>query len=349
MLPRLGLQFRDYERGDEVEIVRLLSAGRPGAYGPLKAKLFDWQFLSNPHADGRSPFLVGEIDGRIVALNGFMPARVWFRDKPIQATWSCDTYVSAELRGQGIGKQLITLVSRSAPLMLGYGISDMSDPIFAKQAWELNTGLELVFFHLAERGIKGRIKNAASRLASLRSPRVAGEVEVWHRPMPAEVAELDALWKQSARGYSSGVQRDGAYLQWKYFDHPLYQYVAYVLRTRGCLAAAMVVRHDPEESVIVDYVGPATDEELIASLAADVVRDHGDRETLRIKCESTHAPLVAALHKVGFISSPYASRFRVRCNIDDGDVLAGWLLTPGDSDGDVLASTTLHAEAVGVA
>jgi GNAT superfamily N-acetyltransferase len=344
------VQYRDFERGDEVEIVRLLSAGRPGAYGPFKAKVFDWQFLQNPHADGRSPFLVGELDSRIVALNGFMPARVWFRGKPIQATWSCDTYVSSELRGQGIGKQLITLVTRSAPLMLGYGISDMSDPIFAKHEWVLHTGLELVFFHLAERGLRGRIKNAASKLSSLRAPRVAAEVEVWDRPTPAEYGELEALWERNARDYASAVQRDAAYLKWKYFDHPLYHYVAYAQRVHGQLEAVMIVRHDPEESVIVDYSGPATDEDAIASLAGDIVRDHGDRETLRIKCESTHAALIAALHRVGFISSPYASRFRVRCNTQDGDPTAhGWLLTPGDSDGDVIASTTLQTQAVGVA
>jgi GNAT superfamily N-acetyltransferase len=339
------VQFREFDLVDEAEVVRLLSVGRPEAYGPLKAKVFEWQFLKNPHSDGSSPFLVGELDGRIIALNGFMPARLRFHGRPIEACWSCDTYVSVEHRGKGIGKQLIAQVTHAAPLMLGYGISDMSDPIFETFGWKLHRGLDVVFFHLAERGMKGRIKNAVSRIAAVRGPRIHGsEYETWDALTPNAIAELDEMWHRHADGYVSAIHRDAAYLRWKYFEHPVYRYRAYAQRTRGRLHAVMIVRHDPEESVIADYSGPAQDEDAIASLASQVIRDHGDRETARIKCESTHQPLVRALRKVGFISSSYPSRFRVRWNTGESDPLRGWFLMPGDSDGDLLASSSYEAQ-----
>ncbi len=340
------VRFREFDLADETEVVRLLSMGRPEAYGPLKAKVFEWQFLKNPHSDGRCPFLVGELDGEVIALNGFMPARLRFHGRPIEACWSCDTYVSVEHRRKGIGKQLLARVTHAAPLMLGYGISDMSDPILETFGWRLHRGLEVVFFHLAERGMKGRIKNAASRIAAVRGPRIHGsEYEVWDTLTPATLAELDELWHRYADGYVSAIHRDAAYLRWKYFEHPVYRYRAYAQRAHGRLHAVMIVRHDPEESVIADYSGPAEDEDAIASLASQVIREHGDRETARIRCESTHPPLVSALRKVGFIRSSYSPRFRVRWNAGETDPLHGWFLMPGDSDGDLLASSSFHPEA----
>ncbi|HEY1815510.1 MAG TPA: GNAT family N-acetyltransferase [Kofleriaceae bacterium] len=332
-----SVTFRRFAAGDEEAAIELLSIGRPDGYRALKTQLFDWQFRRCPHDDGRSPFLVGELDGRIVALNGLMPVRARFRGTPIEACWSCDTYVSGEHRGKGIGKQLIAQVTNSAPLMLGYGISAMSDPIFEKQGWRLHPAIEIVFFHVAERGLYGTFKNAVSRLASLRGVRSRGaDCEIWDALTPQREGELDELWARSAGGFPSAVQRDGAYLRWKYFEHPVHRYRVYALRSGAQLSAIMIVRLDPDETVIADYAGPADDERAIASLAAEVVRDVSALGTARIKCESTHRPLLGALRCVGFVGSQYASRFRVRADAA-GDPLDGWLLMSGDSDGDLLA------------
>lgn len=332
-----AVRFRGFEVSDTDRAIELLSIGRPDDYKAQKAHIFHWQFFRNPHSDGRPPFLVGELDGTVVALNGFMPVRARFHGHPIEACWSCDTYVSGEHRGKGIGKQLIAQVTKAAPLVLGYGISDMSDPIFEKFDWRLHGGIELVFFHLAERGMRGRIKNAVSRVASLRGIRSrAAEYEVWDELSPNAIDELEELWNRHRDEYSSTVERDGAYMRWKYFEHPIYRYRAYVERADGRVAAVLIVRHDPTETVIVDYSGPAEDESTVAGLAAEVVRAEEVLGTTRIKCESTHRPLISGLKRVGFVKSGYSSRFRVRANSGEGDPLQGWLLTPGDSDGDLL-------------
>lgn len=340
-----AVQFRTFDLSDKEEAVRLLSIGRPPAYQALKTRLFDWQFLRNPHEDGRSPFLVGELDGRMVALNGFMPARVHVHGKPIEAAWSCDTYVSGEHRGKGIGKQLIARVTASAPLMLGYGISDMSDPIFEKFDWRRHPGVELVFCHLAERGVRGKIKNAMSRVAALRSTRVQGaEYEVWDSLTPDRIGQLDELWARSAAGFPCAVQRDGAYLEWKYFEHPFYRYQAHAMQLGAQLTAVMIVRHSATEAVIADYSGPAANEDAISSLAAEIVHSLEETGTTRVKCESTHKPLITALKRIGFIASPHSSRFRIRVNgeaVHPGDE---WLLMAGDSDGDLLVSESKDGE-----
>jgi GNAT superfamily N-acetyltransferase len=339
------LLFRSFRSTDQGDIVTLLSRGRPAGYLDIKSAIFDWQFHRNPHSDGRSSFLVGTpndgtSDGTIVALNGFMPARIRFHHQPMLASWSCDTYVSPAHRGQGIGKELIKLVSNAAPLMLGYGISDMSDPIFHAYDWQLHPHVVVLFYHIAEGGIAGHLKNFGSKLARRtheHRPSYARELGCEdHTPFSAEV---DELWEASRSGYASVVERDSAYLNWKYHEHPLHRYITYSARFHGRLQGLMIARHDPEESVIVDYCGPAKDADLMSELAGAAVADLARRKTLRVRCETTHLPLIDALHRAGFLSSRHGSRFRVRSNLPTSDVLSGWFLMTGDSDNDMMSGT----------
>lgn len=339
------LSFRSFRSTDRSEVIKLLSAGRPPDYLSFKSAIFDWQFHQNPHSDGRSPFLVGVIDdgtddGPLVALNGFMPTRIRFQHHPMLASWSCDMYVSTNHRGQGFGKELTQRVSNAAPVMLAYGISDMSDPIFHKYDWLLHPHVALLFYHVAEGGLTGRLKNLGSRLTrrghghpgpSSREISCAD-----NEPFSAEVNEL---WHERRSGYASAVERDAAYLNWKYYLHPLHRYITYSARSHGRLQGLLIARHSPEESVIADYCGPAEDAVLMSDLANAAVRDLAHRKTLRIRCETTHPPMIDALHRAGFLASRHASRFRVRSNIPALDALRGWFLMTGDSDNDMLAGT----------
>src|SRR5258706_10317338 len=98
----------------------------------------------------------------------------------------------------------------------------------------------------------------------------------------------------------------------------------------------MIARHAQDESVIADYCGPAHDTGVMLDLAYGVLRDLISRGTTRVRCETTHEPLAGVLTHAGFVRSRHASRFRVHTVHDVADPLAGWLLMPGDSDGDVV-------------
>jgi GNAT superfamily N-acetyltransferase len=332
-----ALELRGYRPSDRDPLIRLLAIGRPSGFEGRKRAIFDWQFQRNPDAARSSPFVVGESAGELVALNGLMPVRVRFGGVARAACWSCDTYVAPASRGRGFGNQLVRHVSEAAPVMLGFGISEMSDPIFHKCGWRLHPRVRLVYFHVAELGVRGAIKNCLTRFASLRTfTRSAVDVEVidrWREPLRAE---LDALWAEHAGGYANAVERDGAYLGWKYFAHPLLRYRAYALRRAGAMRGVLVARHHPDESVIVDYCGPAGDRDVMLDLVTSSLRDLVGLGTARVRCETTHRPLLDVLRGVGFLGSRYASRFRVYAR-DAAEAVGDWLVMTGDSDGDMLA------------
>jgi hypothetical protein len=334
------LRFREYEASDRATLLDLLAGGRAPSYRRRKEAIFDWQFGANPHADGRAPFLVGTLDGEIVAVNGFMPALTRYQDERIQACWSCDTYVASKLRGYGVGKKLIERVSRHAPVMLGYGISDMSDPIFHQQAWALHPTAWSLFFHAREPGFEGALKNlcsqAAQRIHRLHRSRLHLDITRHEEDFGPDV---DALWERMAPSYFSAVQRDANYLNWKYRRHPFQRYAWYAAREKGRLQGLLVARHGVRTSVLVDYCGPASDVELMSALVAEATADLAERGTTRVLCEGTHPPLRAALERAGYVGSRSRPRFRVRTNLA-GDVhpVEGWFLMPGDSDGEMLGS-----------
>jgi GNAT superfamily N-acetyltransferase len=335
--PTSSMEIRRFRAEDREPILRLMSEDRAPGYLEAKTRLFDWQFIGNPLGDRQSLHLVGVSDGQVVASNGLMPVRVIYKGKPVEALWSCDTFVARSCRGRGYGKALLAQVSREAPIMLAYGITDMSDPIFIDKGWELNADMTTYYCSSREPGARGMLKTLRSRIRRLgsRAPSPLGATVDVHESedFPTEV---DDLWSRSVASYHSVVAREAAYLNWKYRRHPRLAYVWYSAREGGRLRGLLVVRAHPLESVVVDYCGPRGDAELIAGLIQTAVRDLERRGTARIRCETTDPTLASALRSVGFFAYREKPRFRVRTNLpDDPHPEADWFVMTGDSDHDL--------------
>lgn len=329
-----AIEFRAYRPEDRAQILALLAIGRPPTYPPAKAAVFDWQFAGNPLAAAHPPYLVGTLGDEIVAVNGLVPVHVRFGGARHVACWSLDTYVSAAHRGRGFGKALIARMSREAPVMLGFGISDMSDPILEKAGWRSDPA-EVRFFYAKETGLKGFAKNLRSRRARSRrapaaDPPIAFALESAPRP-----DELDALWTRVAPQFPNAVERTGAYLIWRYRDAPVLRYRWLTARLDGELRAALVTRHAPGESIIADYVGPLDDADLLTSLLDAGLTDLTTTGTRRVRCESNHPAMLDALGTAGFVRYRVGSRFRVFASAPATD--APWFVMTGDSDNDLLA------------
>lgn len=335
------LEFRDYRASDQATILSLLAHGRPAGYLNEKRAVFEWQFFGNPRACGRSPFIVGTFQGQIVAVNGLMPVRVRVGHQVLDACWSLDTYVSDAHRGKGFGKALIGRVTTSAPIVLGFGISDMSDPIFARNEWVLDEAMATYLFHAREVGWKGWLKNLGCALRQL-GARAGGQAQGIMLAKAAELprAEIDALWRRVAAHYPNAVERDGTYMHWRYGQAPRLRYHWITARDEaGVLQAALVLRQHPVEAVIVDYVGPLDSPGLLAQMVVAARADLVSGGARRIRCEANHPGIKHALQRAGFRLYRHPGRFRLRSNIaglSAHDIR--WFVMTGDSDNDLLAN-----------
>ena len=334
------IEYRKSRPEDRAAILGILDEDKAQAEIDARARTFDWQFGANtPQDDRTGAFWIVTVDGEIAGVNGLMPVKVRYRQQPVEAVWSCDTAVSPRFRGKGLGKGLVVNVSAEAEVVLGYGISDMSDPILDKQGWDLGRDVKGFFFHVAETGAKGMLKNTRSglmRLALGLSKRDAMEIEIRDRDVFG--ADVDNLWQASVDGYTSVVERDAAYLNSHYSTHPRLHYVTYRAMQEGRLVGLLIARPDPVEAVIVDYCGPVQHTEIKAALIDAAVSDLSRRGTQRIRCETSDGAIIAALWRAGFRETTAHFRFRVWSNRkDDRNRADGWFLMAGDSDNDIAA------------
>ncbi len=327
------LEFSNLERSEIPTVIDLLAQGRPLDFVQCKSPIFEWQFKfdSNPRGDD---FVVARIDGRIVATMGTMPVEINYQGAPRPAFWVVDFFVSPDHRGRGIGSALLEHVGRRAHAQLVFGMSDASQAMFASRGWPADPDMHVFFCHLSEPGMRGMIKNARSRLASMRGRRTPNDLRTESRQRVA-VAELDGLWARVTSQFVSAVARTGAYLQWRYVDAPNACYRWMVHYRDGVLAAVAIFRHDPTESILADYCGPLDDPALLRGLIAAVVDELAACQTARIRCEANHPAIQRALSAAGFVPTRFESRFRL--NVPEGENIAGdWFLMTGDSDNDML-------------
>ncbi|MES2090619.1 MAG: hypothetical protein V4532_11665, partial [Pseudomonadota bacterium] len=332
-----NIEFRKSTPADRGRILEILRVNAPHVPQELRVKLFDWQFgHANPHSDGRATFWLAVVDGEVSGVNGLVPVKLRYKGQNLLGAWSCDTLVPETHRGMGLGKGLLAKMSQEAAVVMAYGISDMSDTILVKLGWEINPDCRGLFYYVAEKGLKGLIKNTRSALPRWvnRPPQQPG-LEIKTNESQRFGDEIDALWCASEAGYHSTVVRDAAYLNWRYRDHPCLHYVAYEARRAGVLVAVMIARHDAVESVIVDYCGPTEHEAEKGALLEAAVTDLSGRGTQRIRCETTDAVLLKLLGRSGFRQTNADFRFRAWSNqLGDSNLGVNWFLTAGDSDND---------------
>jgi GNAT superfamily N-acetyltransferase len=336
-----GAFLRAFQPSDGGPIMRLLAQGRPEAFLSHKQRVFDWQFLANPARAARAPFVVAEDRGHVVGAVGLMPVRARIGGRSQTVSWALDVVVAESHRGQGLGKKLIQQAASGGQCALVFGISDMSDPIFAQQGWRLDTSVQTMFMHLAEPGLRGMLKNLASRaqvaMGALR-PQACMKLRVERAIQPPAAAELDALWLRVGHQYPNAVVRDAAYLHWRYRDAPVLPY-RWLQTKQGDaqLDAVLITRHSPDESVLVDYLGPLDRPGLLRNLLQGAVRDLAAQGTRRIRCECNHPQLQQALASLGFRNYHRPSRFRIKAGRSNDAAPSGpWFLMTGDSDNDLM-------------
>ena len=332
------IRFRGYRPQDREALVALLAQGRVPGFANAKRAVFDWQFGSREYGADGPQWLIGAAGEEIVAVMGFMPVTVKLRGATERGCWCVDLYVSQSVRGRGLGEELIARAARFAPVMLVYGISDMGNPIFDKLGWPLDTSMATMFRHCDEAGCVGAGKNAlslASRLLRWRPSRRAWTRPEWQAaPGPGDI---DVLWSRVQAQFGSAVQRTGAYMTWRYADAPHQRYRWLAARRRGELAAILLSRHDPIESVIADYVGPLDEPGMLADLCASASDDLIALGTRRIRCETTSPVMKAALARSGFVSGRKSGRFRLHTNVGPPwSPAEHWFAMTGDSDNDLL-------------
>lgn len=306
---------------------------------PAKRAMWDWQYANLPEGEA-CPALVLKDGERVLGFNGVMPVSIWVAGRRVAGLWSCDFYLDAACRGKGFGAGIKDVLKRKSPLIMSFGISDRAALVLERAGW---TPLSCVSHTRKVRRLRG-LRCALYGLQwfnMLRHLRWRFSLQRIHvslsRVLP-DAAEVDALWQHAAPGYGCAVERNYAYLYWRYESFPGGSYRFLVAaKASGELCGIAVVREAEGVLRIVDLLAEAGDIPVRVALVRAVLAHYPSCNTY--VCTTSDEALMRALGSFGFYVTRDRPRFFVWGDASlQGDELKPWLVMAGDSDGEMLAA-----------
>jgi len=305
---------------------------------PHKSEIWRWQFSDR---FGRECLMLTARHGpSLIGFNALMPVSMTYRNRRLDAWWSCDFVVDPAYRGAGVGGRLKErLLERIDEPVLSLGISSRAWPILLGKGWQPGPSL-----HLYERVFRpctwrqwllkllSDVRALSSSFLKLMSKEGLSLKLVYELPGRRIV---DALSQRSICSGDARIVKDYDYLRWRYelFPFGLYRY-ALVRDAVDSIKGLLIYRLDSgERADIADYIGDSLGEPEVQVITR-VFRDQGAKGIVwRLQ---DHA-MARALRQNGFLKKPYASGFVFRPGTL-GEAPIGWSLSSGDSDGDFLAA-----------
>jgi GNAT superfamily N-acetyltransferase len=215
---------RRYRPDDRAAVISVLRHSIPEWHGDWADPYWEWKFERNPH--GEALIWVGEDDGRIAGCYIWNPVRIRLGTSTMLGAQSVDAATHSDYRGKG----LFTDLARTAR-------EDVAE-----------SELALVYAFPVEAAFRGQVRIGFE-------PR--STVTPVHRPLllplsrrkPGEfVLDTATSFDSEFDSFSAAksddelrVDRDAAYLRWRYDEHPTRTYETLVCRRAGELCGYCVL------------------------------------------------------------------------------------------------------------
>jgi len=310
---------------------------------PYKAELWQWQFESNPFGLPFTPIVLVDGQGKVVGFNGVMAVDAVECGEPIRVLWSCDFYLAEHWRGQGLGSAIKHKLHLQAPVIMAFGISNRASTVLRHLGWMPDDSVKSYRMLRRSKGLRSWLLRSLQwmnrlRLAFSAVKGVTG-VRVHVRSRLPESEQVDALWKRCASGYGRVVQRNFAYLAWRYERHPLGRYGFVCAMEDDILVALLVTRFCRGVLRIVDYCGPALNQPLKRVLVGAALRNWPHAS--QVVSVTSDPELQKTFLAEGFVQLRGRPRFYIYEPGKEGtEESAAWFIMAGDSDGEFLQAAS---------
>ncbi|MDD5218430.1 MAG: GNAT family N-acetyltransferase [Candidatus Omnitrophica bacterium] len=285
-----------------------------------------WQYFSNPA--GNAQIWTARGGRKIVATFAAVPHRISVKGKPGIGHRMQDAFTRPEYRGFGIYHTMSRLTRDYLekpvfPFNFAFP-NEKSYTGFVKMGWKPLFRIPLWIL---------------SEVDALQAPPVIAKVSAVRR----FDASTDAIWRAHVRNFDFAVERDAAYLNWRYFARPLAKYFAFRL-TLGKEALVMVLKYyDREDGTrwahVCDLFQSGVNAELAISAVGHAIKFAQENRCRFVSCWSpAKNTLSSVLCCYPFVLQLDLNRwFVVNMNASEGqDDLwmqeSRWHLSMGDSD-----------------
>lgn len=232
---------RPYQTGDESGVLSLWKT----AFGKsLSPRLWRWKYLENPYPV-QIGLAVGE-DGRILVMYGGIPYQANCQGRRVTITHLMDIMSHPECRGSGLfvktGRAFFDLFAGPDRTCFYYGFPGQYHFDIGKKYLDYTAIRGGVVFLTARTGTKGPVNRWGGRIAQI------ADID----------GRFDRFWYRQCTQYPLAVIRDSAFLNWRFFEHPLnrYELWAYQPHLGKKVKAYAVFAVKGEKARMLDVVAP---------------------------------------------------------------------------------------------
>jgi GNAT superfamily N-acetyltransferase len=324
-----------------------------------RAALFAWLTQANPW--GRNSYYVLFDHDRIVGMLGHMPVEFAVHGQRQRGNFSHDILLAQAYRGKGLGAILVTgVMQQSAEPAGAIWFNEPNHRMYMKTGWVNAEGFYpyvLVFDPGAF--IRNRIRSripaemlafsaklvfaALNRALFARQSLAAKRVDI--EEIVSFPNEMRAFFDRISGRLGIIVERDAAYLNWKFTAKPFNNYRRFMVRDQdGLPAGYMVLRREAKGGAvrgrIVDILADPLQPKIFRALLSHAILFFKQSGATHVEIICTLPPFIKEMKRFGFIRSRRSRQPFMVMHWEDRlprDFVVdshNWYLTFGDADGD---------------
>jgi len=317
--------FRDYKKGDEIQIVDLFER----VFGKkMTLDFWKWRFVENPFGEGIIKLLFD--NNLLIGHYAVIPMVVQVKNTSTPAAFSMTTMTHPDYQGQGIFTYLAKETYSEAQkrgFKFVYGFPNQNSYYrFIKKLGWMDFGKMTVLYKDFKEGIHFSIRGANNIY----------EIKKF-------TDDIDSLWKKVRQNYQVVVPRTKEFLNWRFINNPEINYKIFSINNDKELLGYIIVKiyKGTKETLghIVDIL--SVDEKVAEELLQASYNYFSGNGIQKISCWMQNPYFYSKLmEEEGFVRKipDLETYFGVKILSENNNVFKeveyfnNWYLTMGDSD-----------------
>ena len=333
------VEVRRFERDDEAGAIDLLltklSPVEREAARASRVARWRWQYYENPNSPGGKPLIwIARAGGDFGGMVATVPVKVRTPKGHILGMWGVDFIVDASMRGRGVGRKLLEAWLETPGIAFVRGWSPVSFRVATGVGFRVVWGFRALTIPLSRlalarqllrRGKKKALLDLAKVFVMPNRGRSKGLAVSVSDDMPPGT---DRLCQEVLGDYAFAVERDRAYLEWRYIKHPTQKYQFIFIGSPDepvGLIFVHLTEDDPPLGVISDVIVHPGDRDKVAGLVGEAMAVLASRGAYAVLVDLP--PALAATVGGSYRCSIRRNLGMIVCSPDE-DLHEGGIFTP---------------------
>lgn len=264
---------------------------------------FHWQFSAAPESGNGNHSVVATRGDKVIAVLGATPRSFRFAGHEFKAAELTTWIVAEEARGLGLGSRILDHLQNEFDVLTGAGITAQALPLYLKAGFTFQAQIPRFFYVTDFDAIKTFASPKPSAIAAVKKRQLMGETPQNLSATKCNPKDIGQL-AQNIPSLVGLNTRDANYMEWRYDQHPVFQYEAFLIGANSQRQTGVVLREDAVDGASFLHLADVTgDPDNFSEAIAFAENEAQRRGCAFVDVSTTLGTLNAVLRSRGWNSS----------------------------------------------